>query len=228
MNWIRLKKLLVRINLIMICGIWYGCVPKCSEEQLEILTAARDGDLEEIRGYLESGGDPLMGCNMYSGKGIRLNFFTAGYRLSMSVAASGSSELLEYYLSKEIPNTEKEEMLKLTVFDQDTAMTRLLLENGAFQDVLAQECFLYEAVNSYQVLLASGYEMDKPSVQFKHNTALMLYSRCPTDDQEDELIAILQFLLDHGARTDITNSDDNTAYDLAVNHKVKEFLKQYE
>ena len=60
------------------------------------------------------------------------------------------------------------------------------------------------------------------------NTILMKYVKCPANENEDELLDLIKYLVKIGVKTDIKNNEGKTAYEIAVNEKVKDYLKKYE
>ena len=59
------------------------------------------------------------------------------------------------------------------------------------------------------------------------NNILMKYAKCPATENEEELIEIIKYFIKIGVKTDIKNNNGKTAYDIAVNKRVKEYLKDY-
>jgi len=195
---------------------------ECSEKDLALFNAVEEGNLDALRSYLENDGDPVYKCFYGPGRGFGMWRY-----LHSAISANSSVELVRYYLSYPLQENLKDEMLEQFVGREDADLTQLLVEEGAHVSNVASNCLeRFWEQKEYEVLAKAGYNFNWQDDD--GNTLLMLHAKCFADSTSDELITIVQFLIDNGARTDLKNNDDKTAYDLAVNPKVKEFLAQYE
>ena len=196
----------------------------CNEEEIALYEAVERGDLGALRAYLEGGGEPTLKC--YADVGRSDGFWDYLY---YKVALSNSTEMVKYYIGFNLPQKIKDDLLGAFVNKQNTELTRLLVDSDAHRFRNADGClqsYYEEILKEYELLVDVGYDFNWQNDD--GNTLLMLYSKCWADDSSEKLITILQFLVDHGAKTDIKNNDGKTAYDVAVNPKVKAFLAQYE
>ncbi len=185
------------------------------------MQAATEGDIEAVKKYLESGGDPALEC--FDPKGNMI--FGEERYLNQGIIASRSKPLFEYYLSYELPQDIKDLLILAALDEKDLDQIRLAVNRGGHAFWNANDCLEYYAsgaIEDYDLLHEAGYDFNWQNED--GNTLLMVHAKCRADETSDELISILQFLIDHGARTDIKNEDGRTAYDLAKNPKVKAFL----
>ena len=139
-----------------------------------------------------------------------------------------SIELTKHYLGYNASQKIKDDFLESFVSEQQPSLIRLMVDSGGHIQYVARNClerFSDEITIEYKLLYDTGYDFNWQDD--KGNTLLMLHAKCWADDTSNELITILQFLIDHGARTDIKNKDGKTAYELAVNSKAKAFLAQF-
>ena len=107
-----------------------ACAPTpCTKEGKAALDAARNADLQGVKDYLENGGDPMYSCGTsYSGGLID----SKARSLDVMVTRSYSYELVEYYLTYDIPKEVKANMLSVYAADEECdKLTRLLMKNGA-------------------------------------------------------------------------------------------------
>jgi len=193
----------------------------CSEEDFALFVSVADDDLEALKTYLENGGDPEFKCFDGRGRG-----FGAWSHLYWKVEESSSVEMVQYYIGYDLPQNIKDEMLETFVGREEIELARLLVDVDAHISSVASNCLeeYWEKIQ-YEVLVSVGYDFNWQDDN--GNTLLMLHAKCRADDTSDELIAILQFLIEHGASTNIKNDNGKTAYDIAVNPKVKAFLAQF-
>ncbi|MCF8276755.1 MAG: ankyrin repeat domain-containing protein [Flavobacteriales bacterium] len=183
------------------------------------------GSIEVLKSHLENGGDPGWKC--YDTRvGKSLGFWL---ELHNMVSSSRSYEMIVYYLKYDIPQTTKNDMLESFVATGDSELIELMVNHGCHVSIEARECldrFVSDTFKRYTQLVKAGYDFNWQDDD--GNTLLMLHSKCKSQETSVELVSILQFLITHGARTDIKNHDGKTAFDLAANPKVKDFLAQYE
>jgi hypothetical protein len=191
----------------------------CSEEEMYIIESAEEGNLEVVKEYLENGGDPLLECCAYLGR------FGYPYVLYHSISISESLELIEYYLlNYDIPQNILDEFLITNISLEDDNIAKFILQQGATAFYLADMGF-YSSHRQDQLLklIELGYDIN--TLDEEGNTLFMRFCMKPSPERSDELISMLAFLIEHGAKTDIKNKKGKTAKDLAVNENVKKFLE---
>jgi hypothetical protein len=191
----------------------------CSEEEMYIIESAEEGNLEVVKEYLENGGDPLLECCAYLGR------FGYPYVLYHSISISESLELIEYYLfNYDIPQNIKDEFLLRSLFDQNEIYTKKVLNQGGLAFGMAKIGYYYaDAQTKILKLIELGYDIN--TLDEEGNTLFMRFCRWPAPEDEDDLLSMLAFLIEHGAKTDVKNKKGKTAKDLAVNQNVKKFLE---
>jgi hypothetical protein len=193
----------------------------CSEEELKVLKAGENGDFEVVKEYLENGGNPLLQC--HSGEGR----FGTYYSLSYCFASTDSYEWLDYYLRNYVhvlPQDRLDEFIFIIIYKNNDHLLPLVLEYGATAFYLADMGFYY-SLNQDQLLklIELGYDIN--TLDEEGNTLFMRFCRWPAPENEESLLSMLAFLIEHGAKTDIKNKKGKTAKDLAVNQNVKKYLE---
>ncbi len=213
------RTLPIKYNLIFILFL-ISCGPNCSNEDVKIINAAKGGEIEIVRKYLEDGGDPLLTCHNYEEGKVG-----TGYNLPLSIALSDSKELLRYYLAQDIPDDTKNEMLDFILPYGNISLIKILIDNDAHISRLADLCTIEKKYVNPQInmLIKLDYNINwvDPS---DGNTLLMKYCLCPALDESKELINTLKFLIDNGAHTDLINNNGNSIIDLTVNKNARQFL----
>jgi len=218
-----LKTILTRSKILLLSSFipfLYSC-NCCSEYELNVLKAGKNGDFEIVKEYLENGGNPTLEC--HSGEGR----FGTYYSLTSCFANTASYEWLEYYLYNYniVLHQEKLDfMLFRILINENYNLLPLALDYGATAFYLA-DLGLYRQERQAQLkkLLEFGYNIN--TVDADGNTLFMRFCRLPSPERSDELISMLAFLIENGAKTDIKNKKGKTAKDVAVNENVKKYLE---
>jgi ankyrin repeat protein len=217
-----LKTLLKHLKILFLSSILIlqSC-RFCSEEELKVLKAGENGDFEVVKEYLENGGNPLLQC--HSGEGR----FGTYYSLSYCFASTDSYEWLDYYLynySSSLPQEELDYMLFVINRNINYNLIPLLLKYGATAFYLANKGYYFEQSKEQILkLIELGYDIN--TLDEDGNTLFMMFCRWPAPVNEESLLSMLAFLIEHGAKTDIKNKKGKTAKDLAVNENVKKYLE---
>ncbi|MAN28810.1 MAG: hypothetical protein CMH15_12580 [Mesonia sp.] len=205
--------------------IFFSCKPSCSKNDIRVINSAKKGNVKSVKDYLENGGDPLLHCKDYKsgGKGS----FGVLYDLPFNISISKSTDLLKLYLKYDIPEDIKSEMFQTAILAKETEFIKIFINENSDAISIASSCYRGDLIkNELKELLRLGYEVNKINKE-SGNTLLIEYAYCPVNEDSKELIETMKFLIENGARTDIKNNNGKTAYDVAVNKNVKEFLKDY-
>ena len=214
----RIKNLFFLTLSIFIIG---ACAPNpCTKEGVAALDAARNADLQGVKDYLENGGDPMYSCGT-SKSGTFID--ASGRGLDIEVTYSESYELIEYYLTYDIPDEVKANMLSVYAsYEESDKLTRLLLKNGAHYT--NSSCYAKDGVLRLENLKRCNYDFNWINPE-DGNNLFMDYAGCPAPDGATEIIEILQFLVDEGVKTKLKNKEGKTALDMAVNAEIKAYIK---
>ena len=118
-------------------------------------------------------------------------------------------------------------MFQTAILAKETEFIKIFINENSDAISIASSCYRGDLIkNELKELLRLGYEVNKINKE-SGNTLLIEYAYCPVNEDSKELIETMKFLIENGARTDIKNNNGKTAYDVAVNKNVKEFLKDY-
>ncbi len=209
-------------NLFFITASFFvlgSCEPECTKEGRAVLKAAEKGDLQAVKDYLENGGDPLYSCGGSRSGGL-VDYQSKS--LDRKVMFSKSYELVEYYLTYDIPNEVKDEMLAVFAStDNNDKLIRLLMRNKGHLTTL--RCYT-DAIAQLENLKKCKYDFNWINPE-DGNNLFMDYAGCPAPDGATEIIEILQFLVDEGVKTKLKNKEGKTALDMAINPEIKAYIK---
>ena len=201
----------------------HACLPTCNDKELAVIEAAENGDVEAVKAYFENRGDPMLEChNTAGGK------FGSTKWLYFSVCKSESLPLIKYYLSQNISDEIKNKMLYYysDVKDDNIDIVKLLIDNKAKIVEYVESCiYSKNTLSRYNKFNKVNYNFNWIDPK-DGNTILMKYVKCPANENEDELLDLIKYLVKIGVKTDIKNNEGKTAYEIAVNEKVKEYLKK--
>jgi len=133
--------------------------------------------------------------------------------------------MVDYYLSFDIPNNIKDEMLdRISYNEEKKDIMRLLIKKGAHITPITKLCCTKTCISTLENLHSIQYDFNWIDPETGNNL-FMEYAGCPAPDDPDDLIKTMQYLIELGSKTDLKNKEGKTAYDLAVNKEVKAFLK---
>lgn len=218
---LRTLKILLKSSLLFFILLFYSCAPTCSQSEIEVCREAEKGNIKVVKGYIENGGDPELEChNTAGGK------FGSENWLYFSICKSNSKELIEYYLTQKISDETKNKMLYFfSGTEDDAVIVKLLLKNNAHLNEYSDSCNFIEGVLiDYKNLQKLGYDFNWIDPK-DGNNILLKYAKCPATDDETELVEMLKYFVEIGVKTNVKNNEGKTAYELAINEKVKEYLK---
>ena len=145
---------------------------------------------------------------------------------------SDSVELIKYYLSFDLTEYIKNEMLMhlLRIDGENDELIEILIKKGAhyYSDVIFQHCY-NEDIKIYQKLARNGYDFNWRNPSLGGETVLMTLAQCPVNapdyDNVDKILEIIKFLVDNGAKTDVKNDQGKTILEVAENEKIIEYFK---
>lgn len=203
--------------LVMSCT-----VGTCTKEGDKAVRAARRGDVQGVKEYVENGGDPLYSCS-YSGNGSLVDM--TGRGLSAMVPISKSYKLISYYMDLDIPQEVKNNILFIVAMDDKMHLTKMVLRKGGKASAKEWVCF-HGGLIGLQHLKECGYDFNWKDPE-TGNTLFMDYATCPAPDKGDaeKVIEVMEFLVKAGSKTKLKNNKGKTALQQAVHSKVRAYLK---
>lgn len=211
-------KVLVRVSIFLLFNLTLSCGNTCNAEFIKLLEDVRNDNNGEIKKYLDNGGSATESCYNY-----RAGKFGSEVSLLSLCIQLEKLELIKLILQYEknknsIPESE---ILKLALNKNDTFLINVIVNNyNAHLYINGIDDFL--SLDKIKLLEKFDYNFDY--VSSTGNTLIMeivMYA----DMKEEPLIGIVKYLVEKGVKTNVKNNEGKTAYDLAKNERVKEFLK---
>ncbi|WP_204344623.1 hypothetical protein [Psychroserpens algicola] len=216
-------KTLLRISIVFTVLCFYSCEERCSSEELQVLSAAENADINAIKSYFENGGDVLLECLDASSEGGR---YGSAKALMFAVCRSKSKELITYFLEQNPPQYIKNDMLHFFLAEQNEALFRFMIKNNG-HITYGKDCFGIDVSDNLELFKKADYNFNWIN-PVDGNTILIDYALCEAtyEGADDEILKTIKFLVEEvGVRTDIKNKDGKTAKELAVNPKIKAYLE---
>ena len=185
-----LKTLLRRSSqFFLLFFLFFSCAPNCSQEELKIFEEAEKGNLPAVKQYLENGGDSILDChNTAGGK------FGSRKWLYISICKSNSLELIEYYLSKEIPFETEKKMFYYFLGKNNKTFLKYFIEKKHYPLKQPNNCFYIGMLSCFKILNDLDYNFNWIDPE-DGNNILMKYAKCPATENEEELIEIIKYFI---------------------------------
>lgn len=222
MNWKTLKSLLLISNIFSI--LLLSSCNRCNTKELEVLQAAREGDIVTIKKYFEDGGSPILSC-FDGSSGGPLNFSEDD--LYYVICKSESESLIKYYLEQELTEEIKNKMFYFFIEEKNKTFIQYFIEKKIGNNLiffLAKNCSNIMSREIHYVLTENSFNFNYINPE-NGNTILMEYATCSGDTETEDLLELIKYFISIGVKTNIKNHEGKTAKELAVNQKVKDYLE---
>lgn len=190
---------------------------ECTQKEIDVLIAATDGKVEPVKSYLDAGGNPWLKCWNYSIPN-RPSMDSRLY-LYYQVYESNSIPLLKCYLNYEVPTAIINEILRLSTIDRQNEYMQVLVDKGGNIDEEFACC--HYCFDDLMNLVACNYDLNRVNPK-KDRTLLMGFTGCTSN--VTEIIEMIDYLVEKGARLDVRNKKGENAIDLAGTEQMKAYL----
>ena len=214
---LRILKILLKSSTIIIL-LFISCKNQCDEKTTKLLEDVRNDNYSEIKKILDNGGSATESCyDSIAGK------FGGGVSILSKCIQLEKIELVKLILSYEINSDSipKSEILKLALLKKDTLFIKNLIEKYDSKVYISGH---NDNLNLDKIKLLKNAGYDFNYIDSYGNTLLIDIVN-NTGIEENELLSVIKYLVEIGAKIDIKNYEGKTAYELAINEKVKEYLK---
>jgi len=217
-----LRILLKIISVWLLIFAFTSCKDNCDKEFLKVLDAAEKGNVKVVENYINNGGEFSDNCFDYK------NGRMGGTRDLLSSALDSETIALMKLICSKIDTLEentKSVMIDIALKKKDDDFLEFLIKETDAHVTWIRDIKLYSLKNLKKLNKYNyNFNWNNP---YNGNTILMWYVNS-SRISEDDLLEIVQYLLVNGANADIKNKRGETAEDMAVNKKVKEYLKNLE
>ncbi|MAQ42494.1 ankyrin repeat domain-containing protein [Mesonia oceanica] len=215
-----LKTLLSRSSQFLLVLFLFSCKDSCDEKFLKIIDHVRNNNYDEVKKYMESGKSATESCYDYKG-----GKFGSSTSLINKCIQFEKLDLLKLILNYEnnLDNYSKSEILRIALNEKDKVFVyKLVNKYNAHIYINGHNEFL--KIEKLKILKEANYNFNYTD---PFGNTLLIDIIQHSKLEEKKLLKIVKYLIEVGVKTNIKNNNGKTAYDVAVNKNVKEFLKDY-